>query len=169
MGLRRHRASAKTYSSARVAVVVVSDRITPERDTSGRLAAAMLASAGHRIVYHDIVANNSMRLTRHLRRLLRRRVDMIMTIGGTGVSARDISVETTGRLMTKTLDGFGELFRRFSQAKIGTAAMMSRAAMGIRGRTVLVSVPGSPAAVRLALKKLILPELGHLLAELHKS
>ena len=81
------------------------------------------------------------------------------------VESRDQTYETVGALLSKPLPGYGELFRMLSYEQVGAAAMLSRAVGGLIGRTVVLSMPGSPAAVRLAMEKLILPELGHLVRE----
>jgi molybdenum cofactor biosynthesis protein B len=92
-------------------------------------------------------------------------VDAVLMTGGTGLGSRDRTFETVGQLLDKPLPGYGELFRMLSYGEIGPAAMLSRAIGGLVGRTVLLTMPGSPAAVRLAVEKLILPELGHLVRE----
>ncbi len=92
-------------------------------------------------------------------------VDAVLLTGGTGITRRDQTYETVSRLLTKPLPGYGELFRMLSYQDIGTAAMLSRATGGLMGRTVVLTMPGSPAAVRLAMDKVILPELGHLVRE----
>ena len=94
---------------------------------------------------------------------------VIITTGGTGISARDTTFEAVTALFDKRLDGFGELFRMISFNEIGSAAMMSRATAGTVGRKAIFVLPGSPAAVRLAMEKLIVPELGHIVQQLSKS
>ena len=91
--------------------------------------------------------------------------DAVLMTGGTGIAARDRTFETVSNLLTKAMPGYGELFRMLSYAEIGAAAMLSRAVGGVAGRQVILTMPGSPAAVRLAIEKLILPELGHLVRE----
>ena len=95
-------------------------------------------------------------------------VDVILITGGTGISRRDNTFETIAGMLTKQLPGYGELFRMLSYQEIGAAAMLSRAQAGLLGQTLLFTMPGSPGAVRLAMEKLVLPELGHLLQESHR-
>jgi molybdenum cofactor biosynthesis protein B len=92
-------------------------------------------------------------------------VQVIITTGGTGITSRDTTFEAIDALLEKRLDGFGELFRMLSYEEIGSAAMLSRACAGLAGRKVIISLPGSEAAVRLAMTRLVLPELGHLVRE----
>jgi molybdopterin adenylyltransferase len=96
-------------------------------------------------------------------------VDAILVNGGTGISSRDTTYEAVTRLLEKRLDGFGELFRMLSFAEIGSRALASRAVAGVHGKTLVFSMPGSTKAVRLAMEKLIVPELGHLVGELQKT
>jgi len=147
-------------------VVTVSDSRTPETDVGGRTAAALLSGAGHRVPVREIVPDEPARIEQLLGDLCRRDdVQAVLLTGGTGLGSRDRTFETVDALLEKRLPGFGELFRMLSYQEIGPAAMLSRAAAGVVGRTVVLSLPGSPAAVRLALEKLILPELGHLVRE----
>src|SRR5207237_1274378 len=95
-------------------------------------------------------------------------VPVIITTGGTGITSRDSTYEVVSAMMQKTLDGFGELFRMLSYEQIGSAAMMSRACAGLAAGHVIISLPGSQAAVRLAMEKLVLPELGHLVQQASK-
>ena len=95
-------------------------------------------------------------------------VDAILITGGTGIGSRDQTFETVVSLLSKTLPGYGELFRMLSYEEIGAAAMLSRAIGGLMKKTVVLTMPGSPAAVRLAMEKLIIPELGHLVREARK-
>ena len=97
------------------------------------------------------------------------RPDAVLVTGGTGVSPRDLTVEALAPLFDRTLDGFGELFRMLSYAEIGAAAMLSRACAGLVGQVPVFLIPGSPSAIRLAVERLILPELGHLLSELRRQ
>ena len=92
-------------------------------------------------------------------------IQVILITGGTGISRRDRTYETIAEMLTRQLPGYGELFRMLSYQEIGPAAMLSRAQAGLIGKTVLFTMPGSPSAVRLAMEKLVLPELGHLLQE----
>ena len=98
------------------------------------------------------------------------RVEAILLTGGTGISIRDVTIEAVAKNMEKEIPGFGELFRMLSYTEdIGSAALMSRAIAGVNGRKVVFAMPGSSGAVKLAMKKLILPELAHIIHELHKD
>jgi len=148
------------------AVVAVSDTRTPETDVGGRTAGDLLSGAGHRVIVREIVPDEPARIERLLGDLCARDdVRAVLLTGGTGLGSRDRTFETVDALLEKRLPGFGELFRMLSYEEIGPAAMLSRATGGVVGRTVVLCVPGSPGAVRLALEKLILPELGHLVRE----
>jgi molybdenum cofactor biosynthesis protein B len=95
-------------------------------------------------------------------------VQVVLLTGGTGITSRDSTFEAVEGLLDKRLPGFGELFRMLSYEEIGAAAMLSRAQMGIHARRIVVSLPGSPNACRLALDKLLVPELGHLVREVSR-
>jgi molybdenum cofactor biosynthesis protein B len=150
----------------RCAVITVSDTRTSETDTGGRTVVEMLESAGHQVVHREILRDEPEPM-RGLLIALRDRadVDAVLMTGGTGIGSRDQTFETVGALLDKPLPGYGELFRMLSYGEIGAAAMLSRATAGLFGRTVVLTMPGSRAAVRLAMEKLILPELGHLVRE----
>src|SRR5690606_36268455 len=96
------------------------------------------------------------------------RVDFIVVSGGTGMTPRDVTIEACRPLFSKELEGFGELFRMLSYQEIGSAAVMSRAAAGAMGRTMVFCLPGSKAAVRLATERLILPEIRHLISHIRR-
>ncbi len=159
----------KAPQSVRCVVVTVSDTRTPATDRGGALIEEMLTSAGHKIVHREIVPDEPVQI----RALLESyndpaQVEAILITGGTGIASRDQTFETVQEMLTKVLPGYGELFRMLSFEEIGAAAMLSRAIGGVMGSTVMLSMPGSPAAVRLAMEKLILPELGHLVHESRK-
>jgi molybdenum cofactor biosynthesis protein B len=150
-------------------VITVSDTRTLESDEGGKLIADGLQAAEHIVVCREIVPDNPEELGQLVRRLAdESRLDAILITGGTGIAARDQTCEAIERLLTKTLPGYGELFRYLSYAEIGAAAMLSRTVGGLVGRVVVLTMPGSRAAVRLAMEKLILPELGHLVFEARK-
>jgi len=150
----------------RVHVVTVSDTRTPDNDTSGALAQERLAAAGHVVAGYDVLKDEPAEVAALITRVAEARsADVIITSGGTGISRRDNTYEAVAGLLEKRLDGFGELFRMLSYQEIGSAAMMSRAVAGLYRGVVVFATPGSTAAVRLALEKLILPELGHLVFE----
>jgi molybdenum cofactor biosynthesis protein B len=159
-----HRAQAP--ESPRLAVLTVSDTRTLETDTSGALIVDLARAAGLVVADRAIVPDDPARM-RPLFEAWRLRpdVDAVLVTGGTGVSPRDLTFETVSALITRPLPGYGELFRMLSHAEIGPAAMLSRAVGGLMGDTAIFVMPGSRAAVELAMRKLILPELGHLLGQ----
>jgi molybdenum cofactor biosynthesis protein B len=148
------------------AVITVSDTRTLDTDLGGRTAVESLTDAGHQVLVREIVPDEPEKIETLLGDLFERDdVEAVLLTGGTGLGSRDQTFETVDRLLEKRLQGFGELFRMLSYEEIGPAAMLSRATAGLVGQTLVLSMPGSPAAVRLALEKLILPELGHLVRE----
>ncbi len=147
-------------------VVTVSDTRTEATDTSGRAIDDLLRAAGHLVVGRVIVRDDPDQIRGAIERhLANPDVQVIITTGGTGITSRDGTYEVVSGLLEKRLDGFGELFRMLSYAEIGAAAMMSRACAGLVAGRIVASLPGSEAAVRLAMERLLLPELGHLVRE----
>ena len=164
---REHKATAP--ASVTCYVLTVSDTKTPATDTSGTLIRELLASAGHRVATSAIVRDEPLEVARLVRAACADpQVQAVIVTGGTGITSRDSTFEAIEMLLDKRLPGFGELFRMLSFAVVGPAAMLSRAQMGIHARRIVVSLPGSPNACRLALEKLIIPELGHLLREVSR-
>jgi molybdenum cofactor biosynthesis protein B len=150
-------------------VLTVSDTRAPDTDTSGRAIRELLEQAGHAITGSAIVKDDPELVTQQVRRQLAEGdTRVIITTGGTGITARDSTYEAIDRLLEKRLDGFGELFRAISYQEIGAAAMMSRATAGTCGRKAIFILPGSENAVRTAMARLILPELGHIVQQLDK-
>lgn len=159
-----HRSQAP--QSVRCAVITVSDTRTPDTDTGGRAVVEALESAGHQVLAREIIPDEPDRMRPLLMALAARDdIDAVLLTGGTGIAGRDQTFETVSALLTRPLPGYGELFRMLSYQEIGPAAMLSRALGGILGRTIVLTMPGSPAAVRLAMDKLIVPELAHLVRE----
>jgi len=159
-----HRANSPQVLNC--AVITVSDTRTLETDTGGQTVADFLTTAGHQIAAREIIPDEPQIMRALLYQLAARTdIDAILLTGGTGISSRDRTYETVTSLFTKTLPGYGEIFRMLSYEQIGAAAMLSRAVAGLLGRVVVVTMPGSPAGVRLAMEKLIIPELGHLVRE----
>ncbi|MEP6918812.1 MAG: molybdenum cofactor biosynthesis protein B [Acidobacteriota bacterium] len=154
-------------SSVRCFVLTISDTRTDATDTSGDAIASLLIAASHEVVGRQIVPDDPAAVRAALA-AQPERVQVIVTTGGTGITARDSTYEAISGLLDKRLDGFGELFRMLSYDEIGAAAMLSRACAGTIGRTALFSLPGSEHAVRLAMTKLILPEIGHVVRELER-
>jgi len=147
-------------------VVTVSDTRTEETDTGGRAIADMLRAAGHKVVGRAIVKDEPDQIRAAVEGLLARTdVQAIITTGGTGISRRDGTYEVVSAMLQKRLDGFGELFRMLSYEQIGSAALLSRACAGLVAGRIVASLPGSESAVRLAMEKLLIPELGHLVRE----
>jgi molybdopterin adenylyltransferase len=162
-----HRATAP--DSLNLAVMTVSDTRTIETDTSGALIVAMAEGAGHRVLERVIVPDEPERMTPWLRACAARRaLHAVLVTGGTGISPRDQTYETVTALLTKPLPGYGELFRMLSYAEIGPACLLSRAVGGLIGELVVLVMPGSRAAVELAMNQIILPELPHLIREARK-
>jgi molybdopterin adenylyltransferase len=155
--------------SVRVFVMTISDSRTEATDTSGRAAREMIEAAGHVVAGYKIVKDDPAEVMHVIRRVADERMaDVIVTSGGTGITTRDSTYEAVTSLLEKRLDGFGELFRMLSFAEIGSPAMMSRAVAGIFRGVAVFCTPGSTGAVKLALEKLIIPELGHLVFEAHR-
>ncbi|HYV84760.1 MAG TPA: molybdenum cofactor biosynthesis protein B [Patescibacteria group bacterium] len=160
MSHRQHRRSGPV--SVTCAVVTVSDTRTVANDRSGRLIRAALERDGHAVVDDGIVKDDPRRLRTHLAAIRRRGMARVVVMtGGTGVAPRDRTFEAVEALFEKRLPGFGELFRMLSYRQVGSAAMLSRATAGLWRGMVVFSLPGSPRAVRLAMRRLILPELRH--------
>jgi molybdenum cofactor biosynthesis protein B len=155
----------KAHAPARVHCVVctVSDSKTPETDTSGRLIRELLTAAGHKVVSYHVVRDEPREVHAVIHQACTHpRVQAVIFTGGTGIAPRDQTFEAIDALLEKRLPGFGELFRLLSYQEIGSAAMLSRALAGIRAGRAVFSLPGSPAACRLGVERLILPELPHI-------
>ncbi len=167
MSVEEHKKLAP--SSVRCVVVTVSDSRTTKDDVSGDLAKRLLIEAGHQVAGRHILPDEPQAVAALLRDLaLDGETDCVLLSGGTGLSHRDRTYEAVTGLLTKKLDGFGELFRFLSFQEIGPAAMLSRAVGGALGSMAVFALPGSPKAVELGLTKLLLPELGHLVRELNR-
>jgi molybdenum cofactor biosynthesis protein B len=165
-----HKASAP--HSVRCFVVTVSDTRTEATDAGGRAIVDLLTGAGHQVSGRAIVKDDPALVRGAIERQLATAADagpqVIITTGGTGITSRDSTFEAVSAILDKRLEGFGELFRMLSYEQIGPAAMMSRATAGLAAGRIVVSLPGSEAAVRLAMEKLLLPELGHLVQQAAK-
>ena len=155
--------------SVRCAVVTVSDTRTLETDRGGKLVADLLTAGGHQLAGRHIVRDDPRDIEPLVRKLSDPdAVDAVLITGGTGIAERDRTFETISGLLTKTMPGYGELFRMLSYDDIGPAAMLSRAVGGVLNKVVILTMPGSTAAVQLAMEKLIVPEIGHLVFEARK-
>lgn len=164
MSVHDHRQRAPR--AIRVGILTVSDTRSVEDDESGALIRDLALGAGHTVVEHRVLPDDA----DAVRSLLLGwagdgRFEALLVCGGTGISGRDTTFEAISAILDRRLDGFGELFRALSFQQIGSAAMLSRALGGIVAGRPIFSMPGSPSAVRLAMEKLILPELGHVVSE----
>lgn len=165
MSVAEHKEKAK--KSLGCFVVTISDTRDEATDQSGQLIKALLTEKGQRLVDYRIVKDEPIQIESLLQdALIRDDVDAVILNGGTGISPRDGTYEVVDRLLEKRLDGFGEIFRFLSYQDIGSAAIMSRAIAGGAKGKVVISLPGSEGAVGLAMRRLVLPELGHMVSQL---
>lgn len=155
--------------SANVAVLTMSDTRDRSEDRSGHLIREMLDWRGFSVATYEILPDEPERIREQVRAWIADpAIDAVITNGGTGISGRDSTYDVITSLLDKRIDGFGELFRMLSWQEIGAAAMLSRAVAGSSGSTAIFALPGSSNAVKLAMEKLIGPELGHVIHELRK-
>jgi molybdenum cofactor biosynthesis protein B len=170
MPAEQHEQQARSkYPAVRCAVITVSDTRTDANDTSGQTIISLLAAGNHPVAKYTLLKDEPALIVSALTELADEgHVDAVLINGGTGVSRRDSTVEAVAGLLEKTLVGFGELFRMLSYQEIGPAAMLSRAVAGTYRGLAVFSMPGSTNAVRLAMNRLIIPELSHLVWELRK-
>lgn len=161
---------ANLVRSVQCAVVTVSDTRTATDDRSGDVIRGLLALADHSVVSSVIVRDDLEAIQGAVTTAVQRGdVEAVLVTGGTGIAPRDVTIESLARLWTKELPGFGEIFRALSFAEIGAAAFLSRATAGVIAGCFVAVLPGSPAACELALQRLILPELGHVVGLLGTS
>ncbi len=147
------------------AIITVSDTRTLENDKSGQTVFELLQAKGHSVAERIVIPDEPSHIEEHVCRLVQADgVDIVLITGGTGIAPRDQTPDVVGKLFTKELPGYGELLRSLSYQEIGPAAMLSRACGGLVDQTVVLTMPGSTAAVRLAMEKLILPEMGHMVS-----
>jgi molybdenum cofactor biosynthesis protein B len=167
MGHQEHEQRARDEGprAIRCGIITISDTRTPETDTSGAAIRVALVEQGHQIERYVVVKDEPKQIAALVRELADAGCQVVLTNGGTGVARRDSTFEAIDALLDKRLPGFGELFRMLSYQEIGPAAMLSRATAGLIGGTLVFCMPGSTAAVRLAMERLILPELPHLIWE----
>lgn len=159
---------AQAPRSVRCFVLTVSDTRTADTDTGGAAIAQLLKAAGHEIAGTAIVKDDPALVRATIEQQLAGAAQAIITTGGTGISSRDSTYEAVAGLLQKRLDGFGELFRMLSYEQIGAAAMMSRACAGLAAGRIVIALPGSEAAVRLAMERLVIPELGHMVQQANR-
>jgi molybdopterin adenylyltransferase len=163
----QHHRLAAERGPVPVAIVTVSDTRTQETDVNGAYLREAIESAGHRVTSRHLVPDDPARVASVLDEVAAQGAARVVLLnGGTGISRRDNTFEVVRARIEKEIPGFGELFRMLSYEQVGAAAMLSRAVAGVSGGAVVISVPGSPAAVRLAWERLIAPELEHLAWEL---
>jgi molybdenum cofactor biosynthesis protein B len=164
MSSKEHRAASP--ASVTCIVIAISDTRTLETDTAGRTIAEALQGRGHVVHQRLVVKDEEVEIGLAVRAALAEpAVQAVITTGGTGISRRDVTYEVITSLLDKRLDGFGEIFRMLSYEDIGAAAVLSRACAGTAEGKILVALPGSEPAVRLAMEKLLLPELPHMVRE----
>lgn len=168
MAYQEHVADAQGIA-ARCAIITLSDTRSPQTDTSGQAIRRLLENAGHHVIDYRVLKDDVAALTGAMNELLARAdIDAILSNGGTGISPRDQTIDVMARMIEQPLPGFGELFRMLSWEQVGSGAMLSRAIGGIAKAKLVFAMPGSTTAVELAMSKLILPEIGHLIRELRK-
>jgi molybdenum cofactor biosynthesis protein B len=158
----QHKQIAAERGPVSLAIITVSDSRTPETDTNGQYLRSEIDKLGHRVVAYHVVKDDADQIASLLAELGKGEAQILFFNGGTGISPRDTTYDVLSRALEKTLPGFGELFRMLSWDQVGAAAMLSRATAGVYRGKVVISTPGSPAAVKLAWEKLIAPELQHL-------
>ncbi|MFC2016372.1 molybdenum cofactor biosynthesis protein B [Chloroflexota bacterium] len=156
----------KAPRSVSCAVLTISDSRTEQDDESGKVIQGKLSQNGHRVLSYSILKDEADTIKKKIHELLGQgEIQVIITSGGTGASHRDVTVEAIYPILEKKLDGFGELFRSLTYQEIGTASIMSRAIAGVAGGKVILCLPGSLGAANLAMDKIILPEIGHMVRE----
>jgi len=163
--VEEHRAHAP--KSVKVGVITISDSRTEATDESGKILKQLLLEAGHKILFAAVVKDEPKAIGEAVEQASWT-CDAILTNGGTGLGKRDVTIETLAPQLDKALPGFGELFRILSYREIGSAAMLSGAFAGVYKTRLLFCLPGSPAACLLAMRSLILPELGHAVGVMNK-
>jgi molybdenum cofactor biosynthesis protein B len=169
MSTQEHKKAAPKTVNCKV--ITVSDTRNKETDKSGKLMMDLLEQAGHKIVDYVIVKDEAYPIQNEIvKGCASEEIDIILTNGGTGIAKRDVTIETVQNLLDKEIVGFGEIFRMLSyQEDIGSAAILSRAIAGVVKNKAVFSTPGSTGAVKLAMNKLILPEIGHVVKEIQKD
>ncbi|GAB4271169.1 MAG: molybdenum cofactor biosynthesis protein MoaB [Candidatus Rifleibacteriota bacterium] len=164
MGHKEHEKLAR--QKLNIALVTFSDTRTEENDHSGNCLKNELTAAGHRIVFYKIEKENPDSMQTCIDGLIKdEKLDVVITNGGTGISTRDNTIEVIAPLFEKTIDGFGEIFRLVSYQQIGAAAMLSRACAGVVRGKIIICLPGSTKAVKLAARRIVVPQLTHMIWE----
>ncbi len=163
-----HKHKAEKHRTLKIAIVTVSDTRTPETDVNLAYLENEIMNAGHVLSAYRIIKDEATQVSAVLDELSDGETQVILFNGGTGISKRDRTFDALSARLEKTIFGFGEIFRMLSYEQVGSAAMLSRATAGVYRGTIIVSTPGSPAAVQLAWEKLIAPEVKHLVWELNR-
>ncbi len=167
MGLEEHREHA--HGSVNCAVITVSTTRTKESDDSGRTIINVLETRGNTVLHYRIVRDDILGIKTALEEVMKdQSIQVIILNGGTGISNKDVTIEAVKPFLAKELPGFGELFRYLSYKEIGTAAVLSRAVAGVGSGRIIFCLPGSTNACKLAMERLVLPELGHIVYETGK-
>ena len=164
----QHREKARRHGPVRVAIVTVSDTRTAATDANQEYLTTQLTAEGHEVTAYHLITDEPAEVERVLEELCSGPAQALLFNGGTGIAPRDTTFDVLNRRLEKVLPGFGELFRMLSYDQVGPASMLSRAVGGVYRGRIIFSVPGSPAAVRLAWEKLVAPELSHLVWELSR-
>ncbi|UTT42775.1 MogA/MoaB family molybdenum cofactor biosynthesis protein [Exiguobacterium aurantiacum] len=164
--MQAHNHVHENTKRVRAAILTISDTRTLDKDVSGEHICTLLKEEAHTVTYREITKDEPLEIEAAVRRMVAEKMDVILTTGGTGITKRDVTIETIRPLLDREMVGFGELFRYVSFTEdIGPAAMLSRALAGRIGDTIIFSMPGSRGAVDLAMTRLILPELSHIVWE----
>ncbi len=166
MGHLEHKKQA--LKSISFSVLTLSDTRTEAEDKSGSIIKESMLSAGHKLSSYIVIKEDPGIIGATLRHILEGNSDVVITNGGTGLTKRDGTIEVARKIFTKELEGFGELFRLLSFHQIGPSAMLSRATAGIANGKLLICLPGSSKGVRLALERIILPEVSHMVWEINR-
>lgn len=164
--MQTHNHTQQNMKSVKAAILTISDTRTLDTDVSGAHICTLLKENAHTVTYREITTDDQIEIEAAIRRMVGEKMDVILTTGGTGITKRDVTIETIRPLLDREMVGFGELFRYVSFTEdIGPAAMLSRALAGRIEDTIIFAMPGSRGAVDLAMKRLILPELSHIVWE----
>jgi molybdenum cofactor biosynthesis protein B len=164
MGLEQHRREAP--SVIHFAVITISDTRQPSSDLGGDFLASAITASGHAVAMRELVRDESAAIVDAVRRAVASpQVELVLTTGGTGIAPRDVTFPTLRKLFDSEIPGFGELFRSLSQREIGSATMLSRAIGGLLDGKVVLAMPGSPKALELAMREIVLKEAGHLVGQ----
>ncbi|UCE37868.1 MAG: MogA/MoaB family molybdenum cofactor biosynthesis protein [Thermoplasmata archaeon] len=167
MGVEEHKKHA--LKSINCAVITVSTTRTKENDGSGKTIISLLEGNGHTVLYYEVIPDDISLISQSLEHTIEKEgVQAIILNGGTGIGKSDVTIEALKPFLEKELVGFGELFRHLSYKEVDSPAILSRAIAGVSKGKIIFCLPGSTNACRLAMEKLILPELGHIVYEISK-